>query len=356
MRVGVCQWLLWLGGALGLALGAAAAGAWAGEPVALRAEHFTVPPSTGPVTHVLVENLTDAPYQGILRLKLPEGWQAAPPERPVALKPRETLRVPFTVEHATEAESNSYPVEVTATGGGTQVVRKQNVVCASAPYLKPRVDGRPEDWEDAIPVAFLCQGKRTLVKTGWNPGHFCLFVAVEEARLTGYRRGPQAAAFDAVQFTIAPRDAKTGTAPTGQAARYEFLVTASASAWSRDRCFQLLTPGTSLSVAQERRELAPLEIRDAQVAVRRKKGFTYYECAIPFARMPLLRPTVGRELCFSLLVHDPDGTGVRDWGEAAGLWPWQRNPLAWCSWPGAQWGKEPPFDSTLEWGLCSSKR
>jgi hypothetical protein len=72
--------------------------------------------------------------------------------------------------------------------------------------------------------------------------------------------------------------------------------------------------------------------------------------------MPEIKATEGREFRFSVLVHDPDGTGVRDWGEAAGLWPWQRSRLAWASWQGVQWGKEPPFDSAIEWGFCSSKR
>ena len=47
----------------------------------------------------------------------------------------------------------------------------------------------------------------------------------------------------------------------------------------------------------------------------------------------------GGEFCLSLLVHDPDGVGIRDWGEAVGLWPCQRNRLAWSRWPGARWAE-----------------
>ena len=57
----------------------------------------------------------------------------------------------------------------------------------------------------------------------------------------------------------------------------------------------------------------------------------------------------------AVLVHDPDGTGLRDLGEAVGLWPSQRNRFAWSRWQGASWGVEPPFDNKLEWGLCASK-
>jgi len=68
-----------------------------------------------------------------------------------------------------------------------------------------------------------------------------------------------------------------------------------------------------------------------------------------------IRPTEGREFYLSVLVHDPDGTGVRDWGEAAGLWERQRTRLAWSDWVGAKWGDVPPMDCRTEWGMCSSR-
>ncbi|MHC4181658.1 MAG: hypothetical protein ACYSWU_29560, partial [Planctomycetota bacterium] len=93
----------------------------------------------------------------------------------------------------------------------------------------------------------------------------------------------------------------------------------------------------------------------AQVAVSRTGTMTYYECGIPFSPMRgQIRPSEGREFCMSVLVHDLDGTGIRDWGRAAGLWPWQRSRWAWSRWAGAVWGKQPPFDNKLQWGLCSS--
>ena len=89
--------------------------------------------------------------------------------------------------------------------------------------------------------------------------------------------------------------------------------------------------------------------------MKRHGDTTHYEWAIPFAAMPKIRPDIGREICVSVLVHDPDGTGLRDWGKAAGLWAEQRNPLAWCAWGSTTWGDNPPFDGKIEWGLCSSK-
>jgi hypothetical protein len=68
-----------------------------------------------------------------------------------------------------------------------------------------------------------------------------------------------------------------------------------------------------------------------------------------------LRPSEGREFCFSVLVHDPDGTGIRDLGASAGLWPEQRSRLAWSVWSGAKWPEQLPYDSKTPWGMCSSK-
>ena len=98
-----------------------------------------------------------------------------------------------------------------------------------------------------------------------------------------------------------------------------------------------------------------LSLKDAQVVVKRQGKITRYECAIPFAAVPTIRPAVGREIAFSVLVHDPDGTGIRDWGKAAGLWPEQRNRFAWCEWGSVKWNDDPPYDSKVEFGLCSSK-
>ena len=49
---------------------------------------------------------------------------------------------------------------------------------------------------------------------------------------------------------------------------------------------------------------------DARLFVRRDAGVTYYECALPLTAMrEHISPGEGREFCFALLVHDPDGTG-----------------------------------------------
>ena len=324
------------------------------QPVALRAESFTVPPSSGPLVFVEVKNLRSVPYRGSVVMKVPEGWRLAPWERQIDLKPGETKRVPFTVERGLSLKSNSYPVEVSATDAATTVVRKQNVVCASAPYFKPTIDGDAGEWNDAIPVTFITDGKKTVISTYWNRRQFSILVAVEEEKLIGYRDGPAPTAFDAVQVALSPQDSKTGTSAGGEATRFEFLFVSTGGTAS-GRCFQLAAPGMKLAEAARSRRLGPLDYDKAQVAVSRKGTTTYYECGISFSPMRReIPPSEGREFCMSVLVHDPDGTGIRDWGQAAGLWPWQRNRWAWSRWEGAKWGKQPPLDNKLQWGLCSS--
>ncbi len=324
----------------------------AAEPVALRVESFTVLPSTGPLAFVEVENRQPDPYRGMIALKPPEGWRIVPAEREVVLAEKETKRISFAIELGRNAALNSYAVEVTATAGDTKVVRQQNVACASAPYFKPTIDGNPDEWKDAIGVRFTEGGKRTELRTYWNRRSFSLLVAVEEDTLIGQRRS---GAFDGVQLAISPADSRTATSPDKVADRYEFLL-----AWTGQgtagKCFRLAAPETQLATTQNNRDLSSLQYDDATVAVTRTDGVTYYECSIPFKPMrDRIRPSEGREFFLSVLVHDPDGTGIRDWGKTAGLWPWQRNRLAWSKWPGAKWGKQPPYDNKLHWGLCASK-
>jgi len=324
----------------------------AAEPVALRTESLMLAPAHGPLLMVDVKNLRDVSYQGVVSVKVPEGWQIAPPRREVTLAPREMRRVPFTVEKGLNLEANGYAIEVTATGAdGTKVVRRQVVAAATAPYFKPTIDGNTDEWKNAFPVTFTSGGKKTTISTYWSRRRLSILVAVEEDKLTAYRRpGP----FDAVQVAVSPQGARTGTSPDEDAARFEFLLVSTGNA--AGKCFQLAQPGMRLSQAAESRDLGPLEYEDAELAVSRRGETTFYECAIPFRPMrERIRPSEGREFCLSVLVHDPDGTGLRDWGRAAGLWPWQRNALAWSRWAGAKWGEKPPFDNKTQWGLCSSK-
>lgn len=336
---------------LGL-LGCASALAWGGEPVALRIQSLLVAPAHGPVVRVSVRNLQAGPYEGRITLEGPAAWKIVPAAREIRLPPGETGQIDFNVERGVAVEANRYPFAVAAVAGASRVERRQEIACAAAPYFKPVIDGDPADWKEALPLSFVTSGKRTVISTHWNRNQFCLLVAVEEDAWTPYR---ERGAFDAVQVAIASAGSKTGTSPDGQSTRFEFLLAASANGGA-GRCFQLSQPGQKLAAGPSPRKLAPLACEQAKLAVSRQGKITYYECALPFKPMrEQIPPSEGREFCLSVLVHDPDGTGVRDLGAAVGLWPQQRNRLAWSDWEGAKWGPEPPFDNKIEWGLCASK-
>jgi hypothetical protein len=322
------------------------------EPVALRVENLLVSPSHGPLVRVAIENRQKTEYRGVVRLLVPAGWRIAPSSRPVVLKPGQVERVAFNVEQGEYREANSYPVEAVAEGAGTTVRRRQSIACCSAPYFKPTIDGKFDEWNAAIPVSFTTRGKRTTISTYWNRAQFSMLVSVEEDRLVPYRTDGQP--FDAIQISLSAAGRPAATSPDQDAGRYEFLIAATETATGK--CFQLARPDTKLSEAAGGRDLSGLLYDKAQVSVVRQGGVTSYECGLPMKPMRAeIPPSEGREFCLSLIVHDPDGTGPRDWGAAAGLWPWQRRRQAWAPWPGAQWGDQPPYDNRLEWGMCASK-
>ena len=346
------SWLLGL-----LAIGAAASARSAG-PIAMRISSFTVAPAHTPLAVVNVKNLSAGPYRGTLRVKGPEGWLIVPSETEVTVPAGGTARAAFTVQRGTILEVNSYPMEVSAASAGATLLHRQNVVCASAPYYKPKIDGKADDWQDAIPVTFVTAGKKTVISTYWNRRQFAILVAVEEDKLVPWLKDAPQQPCDAIQLALSPQETATPMSPGEAAGRYEFLLVATESLQdgrSKARCFRLAEPATKLGETQKLRDLSSLEAAGAEAMVSRTGTTTYYECAIPFKAIPEIQPGEGREFCLSVLVHDPDGTGLRDWGRAAGLWPSQRNRLAWSVWPGARWEKEPPFDNKTPWGLCSSK-
>lgn len=346
----VCKLMLMLGCICGISSVAFAED----FPILVRAENIIVPPSTGPITHLVVKNQKAAPYNCRIRVKYSQDWTISPVEFEVSLKPQETRKIPISIDKAIDLKSNLYPVEITVISGDKQKVFKQNVFVATTPVFTPKIDGKLNDWEPAVPISFETKGRKTIIRTGWNKKFFNVAVVVEDDKHSGYKAKFDKP-IDAVQFAIAPRKAKTPTADDQQSQRFEFLIVDSAGFMSSDKCFQLMRPGDNIAIAGKERTLAPLQIKDAKVVVKRKKNLTVYECSIPLSLIAKLKPMTGREYRMSFLVHDPDGTGIRDLGEVSGLWEFQRNKFAWSSWKGVKWQEKPPYDSKLEWGFCTTK-
>ncbi|MHC5053350.1 MAG: DOMON domain-containing protein [Planctomycetota bacterium] len=325
-----------------------------GPPVAVRPENLVVLPATGPVTHVLVQNLHNDTYRGTVELVCPEGWRLDAAEKPVTIEPAALARVPFAIEKGVDSAENVYPLKVRATGGGQDISWDGTVRAATTPYFKPEIDGKLEDWKVSVPFEFGREGAKVSVGTYWSRRNFSLLVKVEEKEFKAPAGGAVA---DAIQFAISPSGAQTPLEPGGKAARHEFLVAFEEdSGIGMGNCFRLMAPGDPVSAGREARPLGGSEVEGAKVMVLSDGNVTFYECAIPFKALKGVRAEPGREYRFSLLVHDPDGTGLRDLGGAVGLWPWQRSRLAWSDWHGAKWPDEAPYDSKIEWGFCSSIR
>lgn len=304
----------------------------AAETLRVRMENFLVTPSTGPVVNVLVQNRSERAVSAVVRVRWPEGWKGAPAGQTVSVGPHATAKAAFTIEKAVDVAANRYTVVVEARAGDMTVTRTQQVVCATAPYLKPQVDGKLDDWKDSVPITFATDGKTTTAMTCWSRKQFC--VAVRAGQMKG----------GAVQFAVAPEsEEKPG--------RYEFVVVAPEQDGPA-KCFLLMRPGGDLKLAEQRRALGGLECGDVQAAVAREGSAMCFEIAVPVKLVPELQPTPGRPFRFSLLVHEAGG--LRDLSAVMNLWDDQRHPQSWNRWKGAAFGPTPPFDSNVEFGFSSS--
>ncbi len=283
---------------------------------------------------------------------MPDGWRLTPTRQAVQLEPGAEARVTFSVENGTEAPENSYPVVIRAAADGEEVEVRQTICVATAPYLKPTVDSLTDHWRDAVPVTFRTGSRETVIRTAWHRRAFYLLVEVEEDALEPPDdRGPR----DAVQVALSRREAAAAQADA-PIDRFEFLLVPAAARSGPGTCYRLMAPGTPSTVAAQPRSVAELPVHPGELFVHCASSKTYYVWRLPWGDLEsYLKPAEGREFHLSVLIHDPDGTGLRDWGEAAGLWESQRSWLHWSQWRGAQWRDRPPMDSRTPWGLCSSR-
>lgn len=309
-------------------------------PVRVRIHNFIVNPSTGPVSEMTATNRTNAPVNAGLQPHYPTGWVVTPATQTLSLASGESRVVSFSIEKAREAIQNTYAVSLDILVGEDLYTQTQKVVCASTPYYRPTIDGDLSEWNDAIPLSWMTREKKTVVRSYWNKKQFFLGVDVHEDELTDH---------DAIQFALAPGKSKTPTHCEAQSNRYEFVVT------GRDggKCSQLLSLGESMTQVSDPRDLTALVTKDAVVQVVRNGKVTHYELALNMRAMRALRAAAGREYCFSLLVHDPTGTGLRDLGSIMTLRP-AESGLAWSNWNGASWPDKKPFTGKIEFGFCSS--
>jgi len=131
--------------------------------------------------------------------------------------------------------------------------------------------------------------------------------------------------------------------------RHEFRIDPVSA--SRAVCRRLASPCDLPGVVPVELETEP----GARAAVRRRGNVTIYEVAIPVESLAGVRLDAGREFCFSVLVHDPEGTGLRDLGERLNRPESARGAAdGWVRWPGGCWVGTRPYDTWSRFGCCSS--
>ena len=239
-------------------------------------------------------------------------------------------------------------------GGGATARPPAGDVCGQHPYFKPAIDGRGDDWQDAIPVAFTSgAGRRSSRRSGTAASSRCWWRSRKTNWSPTAARGREAAC-DAVQFALRPLEPPEDERAQTQAGRFEFLLVPLPE--DKARCFQLAAWDTPCQTAAQVRPLEALAYDDAEVVVRREGETTYYECSLPWRPMSdLLRPSEGREFFFSVLVHDAQGTGLRDLGTAARCGPRNRMPAIGPPGIPSPADAPQPLGNRIRWGMCTSK-
>jgi hypothetical protein len=324
------------------------------DALMLRVETLTVPPATQPLLQVVAQNPGSAAWQGELSLRGPTTWQLTPDRQPLSVRPGGQTRLSFSIERGRNIASNRYEFAATARSqAGTVVEHRQQVFVASAPYFKPTIDGQLDEWKASIPITFTTAGQNTTISTYWNRREFSLLVQVQEKQLVPFSGKNPQQAFDAVQFALAPLPETETEMDSALAKRFEYLLVATEDGPS---CYQFAGSGTENTSGSDIGNMKPLASNQVKLALRRERDFTIYECSLSFRPLrDVLRPSEGREFWMSVLVHDPDGTGLRDLGKTASLWPAPDSQSTWHRWSNAVFQDRKPLPPMVRWGFCASK-
>ncbi len=325
----------------------------------VRGQNLVVCPSTGPVWSATVHNTSAKPFSGELKVTFPDGWKTNRTACTVELKAGEAKTFDFAIEKATDRKSNAYPFVLDLSGSDVSVRREQTVVCATAPYGRPTIDGKVDDWKDSVPISFSggAGAKPVKVMSFWSKKTFSLCVEVTEDALTVCADPTAATPCDAIQFSLCPGSILSPTAPSAKTVqRYEYLVLPRKDGTAEIR--KLAWFGDAKPAANDlpKPPSAYPRLAGAKVAVTREGKITRYELSIPLRTMKALKATTGRVFGFSLLVHDAAAKpAIRDLGNVMNLLPLHRMGQVWTKLAIAPWTpKTTPWTNRIEFGFSSS--
>ncbi|WP_345557877.1 NEW3 domain-containing protein [Nonomuraea rosea] len=113
--------------------------------IALTPGLVTSPEGPFEVEAVLSSHLTDEPHEGLVEVRVPEGWSATPAQRPFRLAPGGHLRFPVTVTPPPSAAGTGglYFISARTSAGGQSIEDVTTVAFGAAPELP--VPGPPPE-------------------------------------------------------------------------------------------------------------------------------------------------------------------------------------------------------------------
>ncbi|MGQ9697741.1 MAG: hypothetical protein ACUVRO_07080, partial [Armatimonadota bacterium] len=361
------------------------------DPVSVRVKPLLGAVSQGPPIRVEVTNEIGAPVTGEIMVKPPKGWILAKNrERFGPINPGQTTVVSFPVTQAAVSPDNRYHVTVYAAKRltnlpwqmGWNLKVEQDISAAIAVRGTPTIDGKLDDWENAVPLTlsgpeFLSpwapEGYRkswtvgnlsAVVYTMWDDQYFYFAAKVTDnfhSQISS-RENPYHLPHDGdsiqIAFGVDAHDPSKLKSPDDPGYRrglifdtdYEYCLSLTPRG---PEVFRLHTPETGYQTFYPSNPDIGLGVIDSvSLAVARDdvKEVTTYEAAVPWSELRLVDRT--KPVRFSFIIND------RDRGNAKEGW------LEWAAGSGVTKGNELSFSPSwtfttanlTEWAFVDAAR
>jgi hypothetical protein len=155
------------------------------EPVEIIAKDMVDRIEKHPVMRLQLTNVLNRPVKGELHIQLGKLSVEAPAV--VALQPHETRTVPVKITGGAPVPDNRYPLTVRFDAGANgQAIHEEELHVNLVSALRIQVDGKLDDWHDALPQTVSSKGNSAvnLTEAAWYP--FKNFDTRAEGYATGY--------------------------------------------------------------------------------------------------------------------------------------------------------------------------
>ncbi|NJL31195.1 MAG: hypothetical protein HC898_05940, partial [Phycisphaerales bacterium] len=140
-------------------------------PVEIKAHDLTARIEQGGELQLTLTNVLNRPVSGNLRVAI-SGLQHENHEQQLSLEPHESRIVPIKVLPGKSAADNSYALEASFEAQGEMKVQhKETMRVNVVSKLTPTIDGKLDDWEQALPQSISSDGvvKPSTEQMAWRP-------------------------------------------------------------------------------------------------------------------------------------------------------------------------------------------